>query len=191
MILELFSLIIIAINTIVYFLPRFFSFGGGFTNSIEYFIDIFAKNNEAIASGQYYRLITSMFLHGNILHLFVNMYSLIVLAPIVSRLYGSYGLLTIYFVSGVAGSLFSYFLTPAVSIGASGAIFGLVGALLAFSIQTKSKKMFKSIGYVVGINLFIGIVGTGIDNWAHIGGMLAGLLLGYFLPKQVKIFKIN
>jgi rhomboid protease GluP len=145
------------------------------------------KDNFAIRNGQWYRLITSIFLHGGIVHLLLNMASLYNLAPLSTRLFGMFGqngnvaFLTIFFVSGLMGSLASYYFSQAYSLGASGAIFGLIGALLAISYFKKLPELYQSILSVTVINLALGFTFPNIDNYAHIGGLVGGFLTACLL----------
>ncbi len=97
-----------------------------------------AKHNKAIMfHGEYYRLVTSMFLHGGIVHLLFNMYAIYILGDFIERFYGAKKYLAIYFVSGVVASIFSLYFSPVMGVGASGAIFGLLGAALVLLIMKK------------------------------------------------------
>ncbi len=141
------------------------------------------KDNYAIRNGQWYRLITSIFLHGGIVHLVLNMASLYNLAPLTTKLLGMFGqngntaFLTVFFVSGLMGSLASYYFSQSYSLGASGAIFGLIGALLAIGYLKQLPDLYQSILSVAAINLFIGFTIPNIDNYAHIGGLVGGFLV--------------
>lgn len=143
-----------------------------------------AKYNAAIIEGQWYRLFTCMFLHGGIIHITANMYSLYSIGPFVEKLYGKYKYAVIYIVCGVISSLFSFMFSEYVSIGASGAIFGLLGILFVFAIKERKrigKGFLMNIASVVVMNLIIGMSLPGIDNFAHLGGLLSGVVLGYIL----------
>ena len=140
-----------------------------------------AKVNELIARGQFWRLFTAMFLHIGIAHLFFNSYALYIYGPVVEQLFGRGKYLTIYLVSGVMGSLFSYVLSPNPAAGASGAIFGLMGSLLYFRKNYRyiyDKVIGPQLLLIVGINLLYGFIQPGIDNWGHIGGLIGGILTG-------------
>ena len=141
--------------------------------------------------GEWWRLLTSMFLHANILHIGFNMWALYTLGNELEKIYGTPRFLLLYFGAGWAGSLASLMFTGA-SVGASGAIFGLAGAWLAISLQ--HRRYFKMFGSqvltVVLINLFIGFgMGSMIDNNAHIGGLLGGLALGMVLSNRLPEFQ--
>ena len=134
-------------------------------------------------AGEVWRLLTACFLHFGIIHLAVNMMSLRYLGMQIEPLLGSWRFLVAYLATGLTGSLGSlWWHTMAISAGASGAIFGIEGVLLAlvmtniFTDQVR-KVLLKSTLYVVGINLLIGL-SIGADNAAHIGGLLGGLVAG-------------
>lgn len=144
-----------------------------------------------ILQGQYWRLITNMFLHGGLMHLLLNMYGLMFVGIFLEPLLGLKKYTTIYLVTGVLASLASIWWHPAnVSIGASGAIFGMYGTFLAllttnlFPAQFKKPFLLSTSIFVV-YNLLFGLTG-GIDNAAHIGGLLSGILAGYILYPSLK-----
>ena len=140
-----------------------------------------AKDNALIATGDYWRLITPIFLHSELLHLFFNCYALLIWGPMVERLYGRLKFVLLYIIAGMVGCLASYVFSANPSIGASGAIFGLLGALLYFRQRWKDafKRFFgPSLFIIIGFNLFYGFTSSGIDNWGHIGGLVGGFLAG-------------
>ncbi|HHS96576.1 MAG TPA: rhomboid family intramembrane serine protease [Chloroflexi bacterium] len=151
-----------------------------------------AKINQAIVAGQLWRLGTALFLHAGLLHLGFNSYALWIFGPQVEMPYGRFRFLLIYFFSGLAASAVSFALTPAVSVGASGAIFGLVGAILAYIYRYRDRllagrrRLANLIG-IVAYNILYGFVSPWVDNAAHIGGLLAGLALGWFLAPRYEI----
>jgi len=152
---------------------------------INVLVTLGAKYNYAIVQGQWFRLITCMFLHGGLIHIAANMYSLYSIGPLIEDLYGKYKYLTIYFVTGIISSLFSFFFSPtSISIGASGAIFGLLGVILVFAIKERErigKGFFMNIASIIAINLFITLGVPGIDKFAHLGGLLSGVALGIIM----------
>lgn len=138
-----------------------------------------AKYNFKIVEGEYWRLFTSMFLHGSIPHLLFNMMALNVFSRDLEIIFGKKKFLAIYFIGGLLGSIGSFVFNDSVGVGASGAIFGLLGAnLYLFSINPEAyKKIYGSdILVLVGINLIYGFMTPNIDNAAH----LCGLIGGYF-----------
>jgi rhomboid protease GluP len=145
-------------------------------------------------SGQYWRLITSMFLHFGIIHIFGNMWCLWSLGRLAEKLLGSLSVVGIYLMTGIGASLLSLSWDPMrVSAGASGAIFGIAGALISvlyfgkLGLQPEGVK--KLLGYVVRfafLNLVFGLQGH-IDNMAHLGGLVTGLLIGVFLARTFNL----
>jgi membrane associated rhomboid family serine protease len=152
-----------------------------------------AKDNVLIQQGQWWRLITPIFLHGGWLHLLVNGFSLFSLGGSMERIYGPKKYLLIFLFAGFTGNLLSYWLSPTLSLGASGALFGLVGAGLVFPIRFRSlinpearTSILRQLASVAIINLAIGFSLQGIiDNWAHIGGLLGGAFAALFLIPDV------
>ena len=143
---------------------------------------LFGANLDSyVKDGQIYRLVTCIFLHIGIWHLICNMYSLYVIGKEIESLYGRIKYIIIFIGSGICGSLLSIAFTHnTVSAGASGAIFGLLGSLLYFGYYYRAylgNSIKKSILPVIIINLAIGFLSSGIDNAAHIGGLVGGILL--------------
>ncbi|MGO9573833.1 MAG: rhomboid family intramembrane serine protease [Terriglobales bacterium] len=143
------------------------------------------------ASGQWWRLLTCVFVHGGLLHIGFNMWCLWSLGRIAESVYGHWTFATVYLICGLAASLASVIWNPVIlSVGASGAIFGIAGALIAsfylgeFSLPRAALSgTLRSVVVFVGYNLFFGAVISHIDNAAHIGGLLMGLLLGALIAK--------
>lgn len=138
-----------------------------------------AKVNTLIMNGEYWRLISPMFLHSDIVHLGINCYSLYIIGTQVERLFGHGKFIAIYFVSGIMGCIASFAFSMNNSVGASGAIFGLLGAMLFFAM--KRPALLKSnfgvnLVTTLVINLIYGFMNTQIDNHAHIGGLVGGFL---------------
>ena len=154
--------------------------GNGSTDNIT--LLYFGANVDALVrDGQLYRLFTCIFLHIGIWHLVCNMYSLYILGSEIENLYGKIKYLIIFIGSGICGSLLSMaFIHNTVAAGASGAIFGLLGALLYFGYYYRAylgNTIKKTVIPVIVINLVIGFMSVGIDNAAHIGGLVGGMLL--------------
>ncbi|MFM2309814.1 MAG: hypothetical protein RLY87_1936 [Chloroflexota bacterium] len=151
-----------------------------------------AKDNIAIAAAnQYYRFFTMMFLHGNILHLLFNTFAIVQIGVTVERMSDHKRFLGIYFIGGGAGGVASYLFTANASVGASGAVFALIGAMGAFVWMNRgaygehAKQILASIAFTALINLFFGYSMPNIDNMAHIGGLIGGLLTGFFLMPRL------
>lgn len=175
------STILIIVNIIIFFIPTLVNFNGPSLNSFQNFLMLGWKDNSAIRDGEYYRLFTSNFLHADMTHLFVNMFSLYNVGPSVTFIFGNLGFSLIYFLSGIGSSLSSFFFNGNPSVGASGAIFGLVGALLAFAIFNGDGSLFANILIVIAINVAIAFFSPRIDNWGHLGGLVCGFVIGSLL----------
>lgn len=134
-----------------------------------------------VKSGEVYRLITCMFLHGGLIHFGLNMYCLYVIGPRVEDFFGKKKFLLIYFLSGLCASLLSIVMNNnVVSVGASGAIFGLFGALIYFGYTYRGyigAIVRSQIVPIVIFNLFISVFVSNIDMWGHVGGLIGGLIL--------------
>lgn len=149
-------------------------------------------DKQAVADGEYWRLFTVTLVHAplvfGIMHLFFNMYALYLGGTIVERLYGSWRFLVLYLLCAAAGSTASFVFGGDVpSVGASGAVFGMFGILIAARaahaplVDRRSRALMSQLVPLVVINLMFGFVAGGIDNAAHIGGLIAGLWLGWLL----------
>lgn len=137
--------------------------------------------------GQWHRLVSPMFLHGSTMHLFSNCYSLWRLGPLAEQAYGPARLLLIYLLSGIGGNVAGlWFGDPrSSSVGASGAVFGIMGAIGAYAQVNRrvlgggGEAMMRSVGQLFFLNLFIGLgPRSGIDNLGHVGGFVTGALVG-------------
>ena len=141
-------------------------------------------------NGQWWRLVTSMFVHFGIIHIGVNMWALWNLGRAAEILLGRFSFLLAYFASGILGSIASVYWHPlAAGAGASGAIFGMAGVLVTFVYLKKTpahlqinKKMLSSLGSIIVYNLVIGASIPGISNAAHVGGLVMGASVGALLP---------
>ena len=174
------TLTLVLINVVVYLLTALAS--GSFDIRIDVLIRYGAKVNELIVEGELYRLLSSAFLHGDFTHILFNMYALFALGKIVEEAMGTGRFLLVYFISALGGGVMSFLFTPNVSVGASGAIFGLLGAVMMMALLGKSgvnRRMFPRILLLLFINLFSGFSSSSIDNFGHIGGLLAGILVSF------------
>lgn len=157
-------------------------YGNNFFNFDANVLAKFGANNILlIKNGEIYRLLTCAFLHVGLIHLVVNMYSLRVIGPSVESLIGKGKFVFIYLISAISASLMSLVFVDSniVSVGASGAIFGLMGALLYFGYHYRlylNDAIKTQIIPVILFNLIIGFMMPGIDNGAHIGGLIGGYL---------------
>ena len=147
----------------------------------EEFYNLFASYGPFVKMGDYYRLISAAFMHANIAHLIFNMYALWIIGMQLESFIGKWRYLVVYLFSAISGSLLSVIVTPdAVSVGASGAIFGLLGALLYFGYHYRvylGTVIKSQIIPLIVINLLLGFMVPGIDNAAHIGGLIGGTLI--------------
>ena len=141
------------------------------------------------AGGEYWRLLTAMFLHGGVLHLVMNLIALVQIGSMFELMFGTRRFLTIYFVAGLLASLTSAYFTEGPSVGASGAIFGILGAFV-LSVKRSprwrherfARNIVKQLLFWIVANIIIGFQIPQIDNSAHLGGLITGLLLGAILP---------
>lgn len=171
----LFTYILMAIQVVMFLILES---KGGSTNS-ETLIQFGAKYNPLIMEGEWWRFITPVFLHIGFLHLVMNTLALYYLGTAVEKMFGHTRFIWIYLFSGFIGSLASFILSPNLSAGASGAIFGCFGALLYLAV-VNTPLFFRTMGMnviiMIGINLVFGFTVPGIDNAGHIGGLIGGFL---------------
>jgi len=145
-----------------------------------------ANYGPTVKNGEWWRLITSMFLHDGLMHLLMNMFGLVLVAAFLKSLLGNFKMGIAYFICGLLASLASIWWYPAIiSVGASGAIFGLYGVAIALLTTNKTgegnkKGVLISFVFFIGVNLLFGLLGN-TDNAAHIGGLISGLTMGYIL----------
>jgi len=139
-----------------------------------------AKVNERLAAGELWRLVTPIFLHSGVMHLLFNLYALYILGPMLEGYIGHVRFLAVFLISGLYGTLFSYALSGPVSVGASGAIFGLLGAIALFFLRYRDnfgpqgRAILQNMLIILALNLVIGFSSSYIDNWGHIGGLIGG-----------------
>lgn len=155
-------------------------FVGNGPSDVKTLVFMGANSSYYTKAGEYYRLLTCIFLHAGFAHIICNMYSLIVIGPQVESFYGKLKYLFIFLVSGICGSILSLVFSSSniVSVGASGAIFGLLGAIIYFGYHYRvylGNVLKSQIIPVIILNLVIGFMISGIDNFAHIGGLIGGL----------------
>lgn len=183
-----FAYLLIYINVIIFLLIEI---NGGSTN-IDNLIQFGAKYNPAIIDGEWWRIMTSMFLHIGIFHLIMNMIALYYLGTVVERIFGSLRFVYIYFLAGIAGGMTSFTFNISISAGASGAIFGLFGALLFFGTMYRDlfkQTMGKNLILILLINLVFGFMIPQIDMGAHVGGLIGGYIASaiVFVPQQRRL----
>lgn len=177
---------IIAINVVVFIGMVLCTGGEALGHASSETCKMFGANFSylTLTMGQYWRLITSTFVHSGIVHLAVNMYMVWVMGQVLEGFIGPTKFLVVYLLSGVAGSLASIIADPAMtSVGASGAALGVIGGLVAVYVMRKgefsyglAKNALIVTLFFAGYNIFSGFMQTGVDNGAHVGGFLAGML---------------
>lgn len=186
--------VLLAINVLifVYFL------GLSDTAQNQFFVD-WAKVNEFIRDGEYYRLFTAMFLHLNLMHLLFNSWALYVLGQDVEALFGTPRFAIVYFLGGLSGSLASFIFSSAPSVGASGAIFAIFGAEMVYFYQHRAlygeagRRHLNQLIFIMLLNLGLGLFSTTgatdfrIDNAAHIGGLVGGVVLAWFIGPEYQV----
>ncbi len=151
-----------------------------------------ARDHGLVAQGELWRLMSCVFLHGDLLHIALNMLTLYGLGRLLEAVYGPARVLFIFSLSGLSGSLAGHFFGGSLSVGASGAIFGLLGAGVAFGLL-HGRELPSHMRRVLGrgllpwvlLNLVIGVAIPGIDNAAHVGGLLGGAVVATFLGDRL------
>ncbi len=148
-----------------------------------------------VEEGEWWRLLSAMFLHSGMTHLLMNMVSLYIVGRMLERFVSAYAYTVIYFASGIVGGLLSLYVHPlSIGVGASGAIFGIFGALVGIVVANKVRmggyfnEAMREIAAVLGINLFIGLAIPEIDMTAHIGGLITGFAGGWSYTKKRRFF---
>ena len=183
-------------TAIIPLLPPFYDgvtpadFQGGSTSNLVLVL-MGANFRPLVEQGQVWRFFTSMFLHIGFQHILFNAYALFIFGAETERIFGRTRFLVIYILSGLFGSLASFALSGAtISAGASGAIFGIVGMQVAYfyryreMLGTFGRSRLINVGIIVVINIFFGLSMPGIDNWAHLGGLISGTLIALkFMPE--------
>ena len=186
--------ILILINAIIFFIGQYIFIRKGY----DPFIILGIQDNDLILKGQVWRLVTSMFLHADISHLFGNMISLFYLSSILLPHMRDRDFVFLYFVSGLGASISSFFFTKANSLGASGAIMGLGGYMIYAMFLSKKGLLFRKRGnflifaYMIIFNLVHGLFTPNIDNYGHFGGFFVGLIIAYwFMKGKEKLYDKN
>ena len=166
----------------------------GGSRSAQVLIDFGALSAPLIVDGEYWRLFTAMFLHAGVMHILANSLSLFIFGQIVERTHGHARFALIYLLAGLFGSVASFTLnSTGVGVGASGAVFGIVGALAAYLVANRrvmgefGRQNLMGLLVLVGINIVFGLTASGVDNWAHMGGLASGFLLGLALGPRYRL----
>ena len=175
------STVLLIINSVMYVVTSIFS-----RNPImmsERVLTVLGQANSLAVNGSYWQFITSMFVHADIVHFLGNMAFLTYYGRASDLVFSKGQLFTVYLASGLFGNFLTLFLGPfALSVGASGAIFGIIGAYLAYSGGISPNSMGFALAYSAFFFLFN--IGVGVNLFAHFGGLVVGLLVGYTLSKR-------
>lgn len=188
--------VLLAMNIIVFVLMTLDPTGNGSAVAESYKLVRWGSNaGQLTLHGQWWRLVTSMFLHGGLLHIGFNMFALWQVGRLVERMFGSARFFALYMIAGVCGSIASVMWNPHVnSVGASGAIFGIIGGLLAFIRRPDSgvpptivKDLRGSLTGFLLFNIAAGMIYPHTDNAAHIGGLVGGYVAGFLLARSLYV----
>jgi len=159
---------------------------------------LLGKINVLIQAGQFWRLFTPALLHSNLIHLMFNVYALSILGRQIEPFYGKSRFILLYVIGAFGGNVLSFVLSGFNSLGASTAIFALLAAEAVFIWQNRevfgkqSKSILMNLGFVLVLNLFIGISpGSNTDNWGHLGGLLAGFFFAYMAGPLLVVRRVE
>jgi rhomboid protease GluP len=179
------TLVILGVNAVVFLMM---TYAGGST-STDVLLDFGASFSPYFRRGEYWRLVMPMFLHVGWLHLLGNSYALFILGPILERVYGCGRFTVLYVAAGMGSSALSMSLSRNVAAGASGAIFGIAGAMLVAGYMHRDvipprwgRAFGRGIIPFIVLILILGFSQRGIDNWGHVGGLLSGMVLAALIP---------
>ena len=187
------NVVIVAITVLVFFGMQFWeksiTEGNFYGHTTQFLLEHGALYGPAVREGEWYRLLTHMFLHGDIWHLGNNMLTLFCLGNALEHYVGKISFMVLYFFSGILAALGSvvYNTDSPVSIGASGAVFGVVGAMLWLVIRNRGRLegfTGKRMLLFVALSVYAGFVDQGVDNAAHVVGLIAGFLLAILLYRK-------
>lgn len=185
------TLLLIAGNIVVFLILSFL----GDTENALFMARHGASFTPLVVGGkEYYRLISCLFLHFGIEHLLNNMLALFFLGDTLERVLGSIRFLVLYMASGIAGNLLStaidlYTQDFAVSAGASGAIFGVIGALVCAVLLNKGRipeSSGRRMLLMAGLSVLQGVTASGVDKWAHLGGFVSGFLIALLFGRKLR-----
>ena len=183
---------IVAIN-ILFFLGVELTGGSGVKN----LLDWGAKYGPYIAAGEYWRLFLPMFLHVGFFHMLTNLFGLVIFGSMVERIFGTRNFVIVYLMAGIMGNVVSFLAGPNPGVGASGAVFGILGAFSVYLLLNRTllgqmgRQQLTSIGVIVAINIVLGLATTGIDNAAHFGGLLAGGFAAWMIAPRQRLFAVD
>lgn len=159
------------------------SLDGGTTNSYN-LVRFGAQFNPYIMAGEYWRLITPMFLHIGFTHLFLNLFTIYLIGPYVEKIFGHLRFIIIFLLSGIVGNLASFAFSDSVSAGASTAIFGLFGVFIMLSENFQNSiinNMARNFGLLIVLNLVSDLFMPQVNIVGHIGGLIGGILASYIV----------
>ncbi|TMK56401.1 MAG: rhomboid family intramembrane serine protease [Actinobacteria bacterium] len=169
--------VLIAVNVIVFLVQIASGSGGLFSGGISQFTADFGLYGPSVAEGEWYRLVTNGFLHASIIHIGFNMFLLLVLGRLLEPALGTPRFLVLYFASLLAGSFGALVVDPNVlTIGASGAVFGLAGAVFVIARGRGMNELAGEIGFLIVFNLVFSFVSPRISVGGHIGGLVGGVI---------------
>jgi rhomboid protease GluP len=183
---------IVAIN-ILFYLGLSLTGGTGTQNLLNWG----AKYGPYIADGEYWRLFMPMFLHVSIFHMLTNLFGLMIFGSMVERIFGTRNFVVLYLAAGLMGNAVSFLAGPNPGVGASGAVFGILGGFGMYLLMNRrmlgqmGRQQLTSIGVIVAINVVLGLATTGIDNFAHFGGLLAGALVAYLIAPRERLYEVS
>ncbi|MEM3458829.1 MAG: rhomboid family intramembrane serine protease [Candidatus Bathyarchaeia archaeon] len=176
--------ILIAINIAVYVYTSII--GGDFMETNYYVLLQYGQSNSFVMSGGYWQLFTAMFVHVSLLHLLGNMFFLLIFGLRAEDMFAIHEYLLIYLLSGLSGNLLTLLFGPSMlSAGASGAIFGMFGAVTIYVRRAVGQSILGALMY--SFFLLMVNIGPNVNNLAHFGGLIIGLLIGYALATKRKI----
>lgn len=186
--------VLVGFTVFVYILQMLSSaFLGDSNYGIDWVTLLGARISEAIYDGQWWRLLTPVFLHGSFAHIFFNMYALFSIGSLLERHFGHGRFLLLYFLGAFSGNVLSFLFTQGYSVGASTAVFGLIAAEAIFFYQNRelfgsfARQAISNAVFIIAINLFLGLA-PNIDTWGHIGGLLGGAMFAWFAgPKWLTV----
>lgn len=182
------TIVLAALNVVVYLLLTL----GGDTEDALYMLEKGAVYLPSIAAGEYYRILTSMFMHFGVMHLANNMFMLVILGRYAENAIGKIKFILIYFIGGITGNLLSLAVewrsgNYSVSAGASGAVFAVLGALIWMAIKGRGHiagLTSQGLLFMAFVSLYNGLANGGINNYAHLGGIVGGFLAAFFLYRK-------
>ncbi|MDA1280572.1 MAG: rhomboid family intramembrane serine protease [Chloroflexi bacterium] len=184
--------VIVGLNILFFFGVMFT--GGATTQNL---VDWGAKYGPFIADGEVWRLAVPMFLHAGFFHLLTNLFGLLIFGSMVEQTFGTRNFVALYVVAGIMGNVVSYVAGPNPGVGASGAVFGVVGAFGMYLLLNRrllgqvGSQQLTTIGVIVALNIVFGLATTGIDNAAHFGGLLAGGLMAYMMGPRERLVEVS